>query len=111
MTEPNQHESQLEAEKFDLEHERASRVDGDRLSADPQQNEQTAPGATADQPNGNVGKPRSLAQDAAADLIRNPMFLISAVLMVFMLDGPVPDPLHQRRPDGAQHHGQPRAGP
>lgn len=85
MTEPNQHESQLEAEKFDLEHKRASRVDGDRLSADPQQNEQPAPGATADQPNGNVGKPRSLAQDAAADLIRNPMFIISAILMVFML--------------------------
>ncbi|WP_374929641.1 ABC transporter permease [Kytococcus sedentarius] len=40
---------------------------------------------TSTDPNANVGRPRSLAQDAAADLIRNPMFIISAILMVFML--------------------------
>ncbi|ACV06291.1 ABC transporter permease [Kytococcus sedentarius] len=85
MTERNQHEAQLEAEEFDLEHERASRVDSDQLSADPAQNERTDGGAPADDPNANVGKPRSLAQDAAADLIRNPMFIISLVLMLLMM--------------------------
>ena len=83
MTEPTQHESQLEAEEFDLEHERASRVDGGRISADPDQNEGAA--RAADDPNANVGKPRSLAQDAMRDLSRNPMFILSAVLMLFML--------------------------
>lgn len=44
-----------------------------------------AAGTTSlDNPNANVGKPRSLAQDAWADLVRNPMFLISALLLLVL---------------------------
>ncbi|MFC0359968.1 MULTISPECIES: ABC transporter permease [Kytococcus] len=86
MTDHTQHPAELTESQYDLEHEPASRADGDRLSADPDQN----PTAAAEQAqamgdaNAVVGKPRSLAQDAWADLIRNPMFVVSALLILVM---------------------------
>ncbi|SNC59224.1 oligopeptide transport system permease protein [Kytococcus aerolatus] len=41
--------------------------------------------ASVDDPNANVGKPRSLAQDAMSDLLRNPMFLVSLALILVLL--------------------------
>jgi len=87
LTDHTQHQAELTESQYDLEHEPASRADGDRLSADPDQN----PTAAAEQAqamgdaNAVVGKPRSLAQDAWADLIRNPMFIISSLLILLML--------------------------
>lgn len=41
--------------------------------------------ASVEDPNANVGKPRSLAQDAMSDLLRNPMFLVSLALILVLL--------------------------
>ncbi|WP_462417682.1 ABC transporter permease [Kytococcus sp. Marseille-QA3725] len=83
MTDHTRHETELEESTFDLEHESPSSADGDRLSADPDQNAVAGKKGVADE-NARVGKPRSLAQDAMRDLIRNPMFVISSLMILVL---------------------------